>query len=722
MIAHRIIITRLHPPWSHMLTSIRLANFKSLQDTKKIQLRKFNLIFGPNSAGKSSLFQALLLLHHGFQTGNFNPSIITKRDQRVDLGGLLNVIRGHDPQQRISLDFTVEIKPLSTRQAILRAGQKRYFSWELELGIDKNQDGLVLSDTGGIQRCRVCENDAHIFTMEWVPIIESQELDNIGVRRILALTEFDAKKSTLMGRLLHAPLFRSNRRAYSLKEQEALVPLFLDAAMTDFAVTEQSMFQDTRHALWGEDTFFEYNPRHQMWEFIDPTEKDKQENQNIFSRSSGRNLRYVPKIAANHEQTKDVYATWWKYLNDEERLLPASEVGKLFIEYLHRSTEYRHLEHLLFDFSNATAEIRIHMSRAIDTLISRTKVALEHLEYLGPLRRLPDRRGSHGRGQQDKTDAWSVLLHDDQVRRQVNMWLGVQGLDTPYFLRKEVLYDREVVEGRQQLAFRSGVRIGTQWLTQALSDKLTDYGLSRTDFDDMLKSVASEVLEDTVPLANTTQCNLLNNEGLPPSNISNQQPQTSQNNIEVYQWLSEAVHAYIPISLNSNLHFAISHNSYSQVGVPVTTDLKLWDKRHNVAVSVPDVGTGISQVVPVLVHAEAENNKLLAIEQPELHLHPALQAELADTLITSAQKRQNTLLLETHSEHLMLRLLRRIRETTEKELPRQELSIRTDDVLILFAEQSELGSRFSEVHLTPEGDFDGQWPKGFFADRSKELM
>ncbi|MGV1036910.1 MAG: AAA family ATPase [Candidatus Nanopelagicales bacterium] len=53
---------------------------------------------------------------------------------------------------------------------------------------------------------------------------------------------------------------------------------------------------------------------------------------------------------------------------------------------------------------------------------------------------------------------------------------------------------------------------------------------------------------------------------------------------------------------------------------------------------------------------------MLLIEQPEVNIHPKLQAEVGDLLIHSAKERGNQLLVETHSEHLLLRLLRRVRE------------------------------------------------------------
>jgi hypothetical protein len=152
-------------------------------------------------------------------------------------------------------------------------------------------------------------------------------------------------------------------------------------------------------------------------------------------------------------------------------------------------------------------------------------------------------------------------------------------------------------------------------------------------------------------------------------------------------------------------------------------ELILMDNRTRTQVSHRDVGIGISQVLPVLVTAYASRNKILAMEQPEIHLHPALQAELGDVFIESALgERRNTMILETHSEHLMLRILRRIRETAANELPSNAIPIKPDDVAVLFIDATSSGSRVIEIPILPEGEFARQWPQGFFDDRAKELF
>ena len=81
--------------------------------------------------------------------------------------------------------------------------------------------------------------------------------------------------------------------------------------------------------------------------------------------------------------------------------------------------------------------------------------------------------------------------------------------------------------------------------------------------------------------------------------------------------------------------------------------------------NLTDVGFGVSQVLPVIAAvATAAPGTALLIEQPELHLHPEAQGRLADVLVTMARLRGATLVIETHSEHILLRLMRRIAEGT----------------------------------------------------------
>jgi hypothetical protein len=164
-------------------------------------------------------------------------------------------------------------------------------------------------------------------------------------------------------------------------------------------------------------------------------------------------------------------------------------------------------------------------------------------------------------------------------------------------------------------------------------------------------------------------------------------------------------------------------NAIRAAAIEKIQELILFDRRTETIVTHRDVGIGISQVLPVLVAAYASKDKILAMEQPEIHLHPALQAELGDVFIASALGEQkNTFILETHSEHLILRILRRIRETTENTLPEGSIPVLPRDVAVLYVLPTKGGSIIKEIPVLPDGEFAERWPEGFFPERAKELF
>jgi predicted ATPase len=123
-------------------------------------------------------------------------------------------------------------------------------------------------------------------------------------------------------------------------------------------------------------------------------------------------------------------------------------------------------------------------------------------------------------------------------------------------------------------------------------------------------------------------------------------------------------------------------------------------------VFLTDVGVGISQVLPVitLLHYVPEGATVL-LEQPEIHLHPSAQAALADLIVSVSQRRNVQVVVESHSEHLILRLQRRIAE--EK--------IASSDVKLYFATAKKGESKLEELELDLLGNI-LNWPKNFMGD------
>lgn len=147
--------------------------------------------------------------------------------------------------------------------------------------------------------------------------------------------------------------------------------------------------------------------------------------------------------------------------------------------------------------------------------------------------------------------------------------------------------------------------------------------------------------------------------------------------------------------------------------------LLLRDTNRQVDVYPHDVGIGVSQLMPVVIGALAREVEILAVEQPELHIHPRLQIALGDLFIHTAKELGKTLILETHSEHLMLRLLRRIRETNEA-TEALAYPLTADDLQVLYVECVDGETRISPLRVSDSGRFVDRWPHGFFDERLEE--
>ncbi len=133
-----------------------------------------------------------------------------------------------------------------------------------------------------------------------------------------------------------------------------------------------------------------------------------------------------------------------------------------------------------------------------------------------------------------------------------------------------------------------------------------------------------------------------------------------------------------------------------------------------------EVGSGISYVMPIL--ASLHSAKTSWIAQPELHLHPAAQCEMGDVFLR-AFNRGHFSVVETHSEHLLLRVLKRIRQTTRGLEIDDDLKCAPEAVSVLYFDPQEDGStQIRQMRVSRLGDFKDRWPNGFFEERGRELF
>ena len=133
--------------------------------------------------------------------------------------------------------------------------------------------------------------------------------------------------------------------------------------------------------------------------------------------------------------------------------------------------------------------------------------------------------------------------------------------------------------------------------------------------------------------------------------------------------------------------------------------------RSSPATALTDVGFGVSQMLPalVLLYYVPEGSTVL-MEQPEIHLHPSVQSGLADVMLNVAEVRNVQIIVESHSEHLMRRLQRRVAE--------EEAS--SEDVRLYFVSTNGSQAQASDLRLNEWGQIEN-WPDNFFGDELGEI-
>ena len=134
-------------------------------------------------------------------------------------------------------------------------------------------------------------------------------------------------------------------------------------------------------------------------------------------------------------------------------------------------------------------------------------------------------------------------------------------------------------------------------------------------------------------------------------------------------------------------------------------------------VQLTDVGFGVSQVLPVIAQAfYAPPGSTVLMEQPEIHLHPRAQSELGDLLLNAITARENSkprrvqLIVESHSEHLLRRIQRRVAEE----------EIEPDQIALYFCYSGARGSALERLEMDSFGDI-LNWPPDFFGDELEDV-
>lgn len=577
-----------------MFKNIYLGNFKAFGPTQRIPIRPLTLIFGPNSAGKSSFIHGLLYAHDA-QTSDEPNNLDVKRPRlggdSVDLGGFRQFIHKKNVGNTVEWGVEFDTAELTGRLAELLA-PVRNVAAILNVGVEEVEVDNVQALPSDLQSHKIVDVSEQGGKARFIlgPRVETFQLK----------TDSDV--------LLRASIKRRGKETrLGVDELDSEHPIVrtIVRAIVESTTTTESLKQEDTHVI--QDAVNELVPD--------------------LSLLRGR---FVPNGV-------------------ERRGAPQGETTQATLFPISKGNRKEDLRQAILFFLPRTLN---ELVRELETLISQS---LKTLRYLGPLRSYPPRHLAFAQYHDPNWHAgggfaWDRVRTDPTVREAANEWLG-----SPRFMQ-------------------------------------TPYQLVVRDL------FASDDLEDVI--------------------------WTTMENVELDMEVDgdrEGPTGTYPVIKDFDREIENFQRNLRNSQIESIQDLVLVDVNRKTIVSHRDIGIGVSQVLPVLVAAFAADDETVAIEQPEIHLHPALQAELGDVFIKSALNgKKNHFLLETHSEHLILRIMRRMRETADGELPEGMPPVRPDDVTVLYVEPRADGSGVRILELDQEGEFLDPWPGGFFEEGFRE--
>ena len=622
------------------LNVLRIGNFKAFAFEQRIPLRPITLIYGANSAGKSSVLHALALAHHAIHTGICDVEHTQLGGDAIELGGFRQYVHRRRPESGVQLGF--DLDPGARTNGALHGIRKLVCTAEIGFAHRKARYVRVAEFIRKRNRC----SEVDVYS-EFRTSSHSQDLDLARAQMLKHWISIDDRPNL---REFH---YLGYAKECPPVPDDHIIPQAIKTTMPPEVEVEWDRgVRLQRLTLDADGTPLLRLHRHGKWQVEQATQDHP-----LFRKIAGREV-------GSHE----VYS--------RHHLHVESRSGRLFPLLMARSNGKMTSSRIR---QRGEANPLITLSDLVNEVGQTLEKEFERMIYLGPLRYWPDRRDVSS--QRDSAwyagaAAWDLIRSDPTARTRVNEWLaGDHLLKTPYRLEL-----REMVS--------------TEDLLRELPHKI------RKTLHDL---VASLTEDSSIPK--------VNQEALWP--LDPDDPYDIDRSVEHVV----ARHADVQELSQSWVHEVVAARRDAR------QELRLVDTRTGTTVGPRDVGTGISQVLPILVSAFALQDHLVAIEQPEIHLHPALQAELADVFLRSALvDGGNRFLVETHSEHLLLRIMRRIRETSTGELPDGAPEVRPEDVMVLFVEPDGPHSIIREMPLNECGELVKAWPDGFFEEGIKEIL
>lgn len=693
-----------------MPTTISFNNFKAFgPDMQTFTKKPITLIYGPNSVGKSSFLHAQLLLEYILK-GNrtIDIDITNFAGDELDIGGFENYVHKRNSENKIRFDIkyqdieTISQFFLTDNYELLQLYEKNFLELPISIEIIEGKLAACFLDSG----IKIKYFLQHFIENEKAV---SETLDSYRAKKIYPEEiNFDE-------------LYEKTKQRFEQNNNDSII-----AAMREYCKTESISERQKKDFL---EVFYEYfeqfkNSDDILLTAIKSTKRILSDKiLSIFNF-----YKYILRI-------EDLQVEF--ILSQDNTILSAVYINKELL-YSHYSdineanefnVEHPLIKHYTLFFSDSD-DYTIE-SKEIDgvwplELIMHQIIVNNHYisQYFGPLRPWPKRWELFSLPTADKSLRYSNKEKDDIIE-YINKIYSFKYL-SKYIKLVLLLLDRR---GRSYLRQRSVITDG--W-NKLLPNKYKISGIGtfkssdlwhRVSNSDMIQDKLNKWLEQNSNLKNKYRVHVKKHAisliqvfgryferalGLESISYDNRKYREGKKTLayrfgNIVIWLSRFIEKRLELKQNYE------------------NELVFTDMMNQTRVTPKEMGLGISQALPIVASSMSSQKTRFYIEQPELHLHPAFQMELLDEFIRSHHENENEFMIETHSEHMLLRIMKRMRHTAEGKVEADDtLALTPDDVCLLYVDNDGESTYLQELRLSPKGKLLDHWPNGFFEEGFKE--
>ena len=700
-----------------MITGIYIENFKGVGEPGiKLDLEPVTLLFGGNSAGKSTIFHAVLLAYEVLVRGNRNPYKTELGGTAVDLGGFENFVHLHQMQRTIRLRFDLDLASVSLDRDWLIDERVANFK---DIDFDLSKVGEDVWSASVELDLSWYEGDGSAFVSRYSVVLDGKQLGEIQDFRQVGgsvLLHFNPSHPVLG--------WTDEELGGSIGVLDYLIPGFRTAAEDRF-VDAEPVLLDRVSELFDLNDPLQETISTQQGADVEADEEWQQRHNELHGLDDDDD-ESLPEDVIDQDDEDD-----GKESDDDTEGLPDTYVMEL--------------ESLSSLRQQGDVEVRRYVHDHTSGLSFEAFIYRIETGHIGPLAVRFYRKDGWSRT--DVTRAvrqWQEELgfHDEAVEREAHS-LTLNSADAlpNWYLPLDFDFQQKEKTEDEDLLDVSDVSLATQILSRlflvpgrALRDAL-DFcryigplrevpartfvspsspdrsrwasGLAAWDYlmhcsEETLKEISDWLSrEDRI--------------GTRHEIVRRRVRQLPSDGVEIERLEGED---YLD-DIERIRDVILSRNEIAK--------LKLHDTTLDVDIDPPDCAIGIAQLVPVVVAGvtsrdESDKRGMFMIEQPELHNHPSVEVGLGDLFTEAIHQKHCRFILETHGEHLMLRILRRIRETTEEELPEGVNGVMPEEVAVYFIECTKDGVSAKRLRIDETGEFIDRWPNGFFRERGKELF